>query len=129
VSISRFLVIFLLIAAASGIAAYFLEHANPSDVILVPQFWMLFSFLIIITVVAYLCSIIGLKKGSESSIYVIMGVATVKLLLCMTLVLIYSLNFRVNAVLFAIEFFSLYFLFTSFEVYALMCNLRHQNKT
>lgn len=112
-----------------GLGAYLLEANNPADTVLVPKFWVLFGFLIIITIIAYLVSIAGIKNKGENSVYIIMGAIIIKLLFCMSLVLVYLLKFKVNHVFFAAEFFSLYFVFTSFEVYALLCNLRHQNKT
>ena len=127
-SLRNFFLILFSIAAVLGLTAGLIEAKNPADVILIPKFWVVFGFLLIITVIAYVVSVAGIKNGGENSIFVIMGVATLKLLLCLGLVLVYSLKFKVNAVVFAVEFFSLYFSFTSFEVYALLCNLRHQNK-
>lgn len=112
-----------------GLAAYAFEAYNPADTILVPKFWVLFGFLVILTVIAYTVSVVGIKSKGENSVYILMGAVIVKLLICMSMVLVYLLKFRVNHVFFAAEFFSLYFVFTSFEVYALLCNLRHQNKT
>ena len=128
-SLTRFLLILFILSAILGLAASFIEANDPDNVILVPKFWVLFGFLVMITIIAYIVSMIGIKKGGENSIFVIMGVTTLKLLLCMSLVLVYSLKYKVNSVVFATEFFSLYFSFTAFEVYALLCNLRHQNKT
>lgn len=128
-SFKKFLFLFFLIAAIIGSAAYVLEEYNPADTILVPKFWVLFGFLFVLTIIAYTVSMVGIKSKGENSVYILMGAIIVKLLLCMSLVLLYLLKFRVNHVFFAAEFFSLYFVFTSFEVYALLCNLRHQNKT
>lgn len=112
-----------------GAAAYWFEASNPTNTILVPKFWVIFGFLAVLTLIAYFGSLIGIKKGGESSVFLIMGGIVVKLLFCMSFVLVYLLKFKVNDVYFALEFFSIYFLFTAFEVYALLCNLRHQNKT
>jgi hypothetical protein len=119
----------MMIASLCGALAYLLEGIDAASSILVPYFWLLLLFLVVITLIAYYIAARSIKKDAESSIQVIMGVSVTKLLVCMTIVLVYSLKVRVNAVFFTLEFFSLYFLFTSFEVYALLCNLRHQNKT
>ena len=128
-SLTRFLSILFILAAILGLAAYFIEASNPNNVILVPKFWVLFGFLVMITIIAYIVSLMGLRNGGENSVHVLMGAIIIKLLFSMGFVLVYLLKFMVNSVIFAAEFFSLYFSFTAFEVYALLCNLRHQNKT
>lgn len=110
-------------------AAFIIEISNPANTILIPKYWVIFGFLMIITIIAYITSMFGIKNAGENSVYIILGSLIVKLLICMSLVAVYLLKFKVNSVVFVTEFFSLYFLFTSFEVYALLCNLRHQNKT
>jgi hypothetical protein len=113
---------------SGGFAVYF-ENSTPDDTILVPKFWVVFGFVAVLTLIAYFGSLFGLKKDPETSVLVIMGALVVKLLFSMAFVLVYLLKFKVKGVDFCIQFFSLYFLFTAFEVYALLCNLRHQNKT
>ena len=69
------------------------------------------------------CDFCKIDSGDARPILIL-----VKLLFCMVLVLVYLLKFKVNDIIFVANFISLYFLFTAFEVYALLCNLRHQNK-
>ncbi|MEJ6980758.1 hypothetical protein WG906_09880 [Pedobacter sp. P351] len=128
-SLRNFILILLFIAGVLGLTAWLIEANNPSGVILVPKFWVIFGFLVVITIIAYIVSMAGIKNGGENSVFVIMGAIIIKLLFSMGFVVVYLLKFKVNGLFFAIEFFSLYFSFTSFEVYALLCNLRHQNKT
>jgi len=127
-NLKRFLTLFtvftvLLAAIAVSVDTAFLPGA------LVPKFWVIFGFIAFVTLIAYVVSSIGIKKGAENSIYILMGGITLKLLLCMAFVLVYLLKFRVKSLYFATEFFSLYFFYTAFEVYCLLRNLRHQNKT
>ena len=119
---------FTLLIVFSGISAFLIEAVDAATTILVPKFWVIFGFLAGLTMIAYAVSWMGLQKGVETSVNVLMGGITIKLLLSMVLVLVYLQKNRVDSVLFATEFFSLYFLFTAFEVYALLLNLRHQNK-
>lgn len=128
-SLRKFILILFFIAIILGLTAWLIEGNNPAEVILVPKFWVILGFLLVITVIAYVVSIAGIKNGGENSVFVIMGAIIIKLLFSMGFVIVYLLKFKVNSLLFAVEFFSLYFSFTSFEVYALLCNLRHQNKT
>ncbi|WP_256014360.1 hypothetical protein [Desertivirga xinjiangensis] len=128
-SIIKFTGLFTVFTLLIGLVFYGIEISDVKDVVLIPKFWVVFGFLFFLTVIAYAVSWFGLKKGGESSAFVLMGAITIKLLLSMAFVLVYLLKISVKDTFFAIQFFSLYFLFTSFEVYALLCNLRHQNKT
>ena len=128
-SIFRFITLFAIFSMLVGLVFYGIESSDAKSVVLIPKFWVVFGFLFFLTIIAYAVSWFGLKKGGESSAFVLMGAITIKLLLSLGFVLVYLLKISVKDTFFAIQFFSLYFLFTSFEVYALLCNLRHQNKT
>ena len=120
--------LFVLLLLVSGLGFFFLESFDPSTTILIPKFWVVFGFMSGLTLIVYFVSLIGIKKGGEASIPILMGGIAIKLIISMFFILIYLQNFKVNSLLFASEFFSLYFLLTSFEVYSLLVNLRHQNK-
>jgi len=93
----------------------------------VPNFWLMFGFLAGITYIAYLLVDIGIKRDPEVGIMAIMGSIAVKMLFCMAFVLIYSIKVKGIGVIFLLNFFSLYLLFSVFEIYCLLRNLRHQN--
>ncbi len=93
----------------------------------VASFWVIFGFLAGITYIAYALAYIGINRNPEMGVMAILGSVIVKMIFCMAFVLIYSINTKENAVLFIVNFFSLYLLFTAFEMYCLLCNLRHQN--
>lgn len=124
---SRFLTLFSLIILVSGGAAILIESLTEGEV-LIPKFWVLFGFLTFLTIIAFWAASLGIKKGGEISVYAIMGSVILKLLFSMVVVLVYLLRIKVNGIDFATQFFSVYFLFTAFEVYCLLVNLRHQNK-
>ncbi len=122
-SIARFLSIFsLIVLVTAGIA-----YANPG--VLIPKFWLMFGFLAVITAIAYILAYLGLKRGRDLSVYIVQGSVLLKLLLSLVFVAIYLKKIHVNSTVFQVEFFSIYLLFTVFEIYALLRNLRHQNKT
>lgn len=125
-SLARFFVLYTLFTLGLGL----LMHALYAyDLIrLMPKFWVIFGTIAILTFMAYMFSWIGIRKGGEFSVLAILGGILLKLIFCMVLVLFYLQKFKVNDLVFAGNFISLYFLFTAFEVYALLCNLRHQNK-
>ena len=95
----------------------------------IPGFWMVFAFIAVATLIAGLCALQGVKRSGDLSVYIILGATTIKLLLCMALAVFYLLNYKVKGLFFAANFFSVYLLFTVFEVYTILYNLRHQNKT
>lgn len=126
--LSRFCLLYFIFTFLVGGAAYLIDARYPDEGLLIPKFWVIFGAIALLTLLAYVFSWIGIRKGGEFSIVAMMGAILVKLLFCMVLVLVYLLKFKVNDIVFAANFISLYFLFTAFEVYALLCNLRHQNK-
>ncbi len=87
----------------------------------------MFGFLAGITYIAYMLVDIGVKRDPEVGIMAIMGSIAVKMIFCMAFVLIYSIKAKGIGLVFLLNFFSLYLLFTVFEVYCLLRNLRHQN--
>ena len=113
----------ILLIALTGVTAFLLQQYIPSFR-LIEKFWVVFGFLAVLTLIAYFASVFGIRKGGESSVLILMGALGIKLVFSMVFALIYILKFKPNHILFAGEFFSLYFLFTAFEVHCLLCNLR-----
>ena len=99
----------------------------PDKLLLVKNFWVIFGFMAGITYIAYTLVYIGIKRDPEVGIMAIMGSIAVKMIFCMAFVLVYSIKAKGNGLLFALNFFSVYLLFTAFEIYCLLGNLRHQN--
>ncbi|WP_231729732.1 hypothetical protein [Pedobacter sp. Leaf176] len=112
----------LLIGIIAGLPMLF-----PDTQLFVKNFWLLFGFLAGITFIAYLLVDIGIKKDPEVGIMAIMGSIALKMIFCMAFVLIYSIKEKGIGVVFLLNFFSLYLLFSVFEIYCLLRNLRHQN--
>jgi hypothetical protein len=111
-----------------GGVASMLPSFFPGQTVLVPKFWLVFGFLGGITFIAYVVVYLGMKRNPETAIMAIMGSIALKMLFSMAFVLIYSLKSKENGFVFVLNFFSLYLLFSFFEIYCLLCNLRHQNK-
>ena len=81
-----------------------------------------------ITLLVYGLAEIGIKKGGDHQSAILLSTIVLRLLLTLCFILVYIIKVRVNAVLFMVNFFSVYLLFTAFEIYCLLCNLRHQIK-
>ncbi|MCX2432894.1 MULTISPECIES: hypothetical protein [unclassified Pedobacter] len=99
----------------------------PEKQLFVKNFWVVFGFMAGITYIAYTLVDIGIKRDPEVGVMAIMGSIAVKMIFCMAFVLVYSIKAKGNGLLFALNFFSVYLLFTAFEIYCLLRNLRHQN--
>jgi hypothetical protein len=81
-----------------------------------------------VTLIVYMVSWIGIKRGGESQVLITLGAIVIRLLSSLLIILFYLMNFKVDPVIFIINFFSIYFLFTVFEISCLLVNLRHQIK-
>ncbi|SFC32203.1 hypothetical protein SAMN05421747_108119 [Parapedobacter composti] len=106
-----------------------LQHLFKPVDILSPFFWVLFAIVFFLTLVAYVLSDLGIRKGGETAVYSLLGGLFVKLFTCLAAVAVLIVKFPENKLLTALNFFSLYFLFTVFEVTFLLRNLRDQNQT
>ena len=103
-----------------------LEQIFGRSELFVQQFWLIFGFLAGITYIAYALVDLGIKRDPQMGVIAIMGANAVKLLFCMGFVLVYILKVPGNITIFLVNFFSSYLLFSAFEIYCLLFNLRHQ---
>ncbi|MHA4893385.1 hypothetical protein ACXZ1K_01435 [Pedobacter sp. PWIIR3] len=124
----RFAIYYLIFTLVLGIVAFALQGFYSDVKILADKFWLIFGFLAGLTFIAYAVADLGIKRNPETGIMAIMGSIAVKMLFSMAFVLIYSLKSKERGLVFVLDFFSLYLLFSFFEIYCLLRNLRHQNK-
>ncbi|WP_316843252.1 hypothetical protein [Pedobacter psychrodurus] len=117
---------FIFVGLLIGVIAV-LPLIFPNQQLLINNFWVMFGFLAGITYIAYMLVDIGVKRDPEVGVMAIMGSIAVKMIFCMAFVLIYSIKAKGIGLVFMLNFFSLYLLFTAFEIYCLLRNLRHQN--
>ncbi len=128
--LTRFIIVYHFFAVFVALSAICLQHVFfPGLVILGPFFWPLFVTVFVLTLVAYILSDLGIKKGGELSIYSLIGGLFIKLFACLAVIAVLIIKFPENKMITAFNFFSLYFLFTVFEVICLLRNLRDQNQT
>lgn len=127
-SFQNFTIYYLMLVICTASGFYFLDYFIDSTPILIPHFWLVYTFMAGITLIIYILSIIGIKKGSDHQAFILLGGIVIRLLASMALVLIYIVNIKVNSILFILNFFSIYLSFTVFEIYCLLRNLRHQIK-
>lgn len=89
-------------------------------------YFILFFYLI--GLLAYGISIWGLKKSADSSVFIVLGSVVLKLLLSMVFALIFIYGNRIDRLGFLISFFLPYFIYSTFEIYTLLYNLRALKK-
>lgn len=99
---------------------------RPTEV-LSPNFWLLLGFLYFLTLIVYILSVLGIKRGGEAGVLAILGGIIIKFLLAASLFLVILLKSNENQLVLGFNFFSIYLLFTVFEVIFLLRILRHQN--
>ncbi|TAH01279.1 MAG: hypothetical protein EAZ15_07560 [Sphingobacteriales bacterium] len=104
------------------------QSLMPTQNLLIPKFWVIFGFISAITLLAINICLLVTKNKNPHSTFIILAVNVIKLLFCMTLAILYLQIYTVKPVLFITNFFLVYLLFTSFEIYTLLVNLRHLNK-
>lgn len=125
-SFQKFLSYYILLIIISAGAAYIGNQFIFNQNLLIPHFWGVYTFMALITLLVYLASIYALKLDGEFQSYILLGAIVIRFLGSLILLLFYILKNKVDSVLFMSNFFSIYLLFTVFEIYCLLRNLRHQ---
>jgi len=123
----RFTFLYVTFGLLIALFAWFLGFLFPQQEVLAKNFWLAFAFLFFLTYIAYLISAVGIKKSPQTGVMAVMGGIVLKLIFALSFVLIVLVKTSVNQLVFALNYFSLYLLFTLFEVMCLLRNLRHQN--
>ncbi|MBS7564318.1 hypothetical protein KHS38_07860 [Mucilaginibacter sp. Bleaf8] len=123
----RFFIAFGIATVAIALPPALLGFTGQQQV-LVPGFWLLFQFFSSLTFLLCLGVIYGQQRNGELGGQIFLGGTAFKLILCMFFALIYLSKYKVNDIVFVVNFFYLYFFYTAFEVYSLLTNLRVQNK-
>lgn len=126
--IQRFIIFFSFFALVvfgiiKGLASWFEETIRLSQ-----NFIPVFIFLYLLTIIVYFLGLWGMKKGAEYSVYSILGGIVIKMVISLSFIFYLFLKFPENQKVLALNFFSIYFLFTLFEVTVMLRNLRDQNK-
>lgn len=127
-SIPKFSLYYLVYSFLLAAIVFVLTAVFKDAVLIVDKFWLIFFFLGGLTYIAYVVAYSGIKKNPEIGVMTIMGSVVIKIIFSLAFVLVYSINTGDKSHIFILNFFSLYFLFSFFEIYSLLCNLRHQNK-
>jgi hypothetical protein len=126
-SLLGFIVAFTGYAIVIAGGALALQDWLQPTAVLSPNFWLLLGFLYFLTLIVYVLSVLGIKRGGEAGVLSILGGIIIKFLLAASLFLVILLKSNENQLVLGLNFFSIYLLFTVFEVIFLLRILRHQN--
>lgn len=118
--------VFTIIGAIIFSSIYVMRDNPSTSSLISPDIYLFFAFFASITYAAFQISMAGIKKGGENAILFLLGGITIKLLLTMVFALIYVYSHKVGKLQFLSNFFILYFIYSTFEIYTLLYNLRAQ---
>ena len=124
-SISRFIIYFILFIFFLAIPPLVAQYFFPIEGLLIPKFWLLFWIFAILTFSIYSFAYWRMSISINASGQALLGSITIKLLICTLIAFLYISENTVDPIKFIINFFYLYFLHTVFELYCLLCNLHN----
>ncbi|GAA4797502.1 hypothetical protein GCM10023231_27580 [Olivibacter ginsenosidimutans] len=127
-SLPRFTIYYIVYGFMLALLARVIASLFPQREILASNFWQAFVFLFLLTYIAYIVAHNGMKRTAQAGVMAVMGSIVLKLLVALSFVLFVLMKTAVNQLVFALNYFSLYLLFSLFEVMCLLRNLRNQNK-
>jgi len=126
-NILKFFIAFSIFAGLTVLFPYVIEYYFPVS-FLSEQFLLIAFYLFFLTIIVYIISYVGIKKGGQNSVLSILGGLIVKMIFGLAMILLLFLKTTENQKVLAGNFFYIYFLFSLFEVICLLRNLRDQNK-
>jgi hypothetical protein len=89
-----------------------------------PFAWYILGFFLLITGATFYITRLGISYDSDNFQLYYFGSMGFRMLLSIGVVFIYVYLFAENELQFVLNFFVLYFLFTGFEIFSLLANLR-----
>ena len=119
---------FFLFSLIFALVIFGLQNFFGFQDIFIVKFWLMFVFVAGVTWGAINACLFGINSVGSNTSFIILCANTIKLLFCMFFALFYLQTYNVNPFYFVVCFFSVYLLFTAFEIYTLLLNLRHLNK-
>ncbi|WP_133300256.1 hypothetical protein [Mucilaginibacter terrenus] len=120
--IIKFLVFTVVLASVPFLLSY-----TGSGNLLVPKFWVLFSFVSLFTFMLIVSMVVIQRIKPDLFAQTFLATTIVKMLASMGFALIFVSKIHISHGVFLVDFCYVYFLNTGFEVYVLLSNLRHQN--
>ncbi len=93
-----------------------------------PVFWILLGIIAVLTAIFHFSIIQMQDKGASKFAARFMMVSGIKMMIYLIVITLYAFLFTEKAKVFLISFFTLYLLYTAFEVYLIVRHIRKQDK-
>jgi hypothetical protein len=100
-----------------------LQHYTGNQVVH-PFVWYIFAFFILITAGTFYITKLGISYDNDNFQLYYFGSMGFRMMLSIGAVFLYVYLYSENELQFVLNFFVFYFLFTGFEIYSLLANLR-----
>lgn len=114
--------IILILTSAVGLILSYIKPEFMSD-----YFWMIQGFFGVISILSHLISNLGLKSRDEFHTFYL-GSMAVRFILSLFFILLSLVYLSGNKITYVANFFILYIIYASFEIYHLLRNLRADSK-
>ncbi len=119
----KLLVLTGLIALAIGLLIYGTQYN-----IVHPYAWYMLLFFVVVTGFTFYITRKGYQEDEENFQLYYFGSMAFRVVMCLAVVLLYVFFQKERHLQFALNFFVLYFIFTGFEIYGILTNLRPISK-
>lgn len=116
----------IVIIIAVSLFFYIALHTSLSFLVY-PQFWKLHAVSVGIAILTHLVTSKGLKAKEDMHIFSMAGMG-IRFLLSLIFIFIAVIVIKTELVAFVIDFFILYLVYTSFEIYFILRNLHPDSK-
>jgi F0F1-type ATP synthase assembly protein I len=125
-NLSKVLLSFIIFSALLAVPPIILTYVE-NGYWLITDFWGVFIFLSLLTLIATFAVLLVQKNNSEMYGQAFLAATTFKLLATLVFILIFIKETKPLKIVFVVDFMYLYFLNMAFEIYGLLRNLRNQN--
>lgn len=124
---SPFLTGFFVLSGFFALIIIFLK-GNSGSAIVNPYIWYIYGYIVLLTLGTYYLVERGIKRNPYTAHNYIMGFSAIRLFVSFIGIFLYFYCIRQYGVSFLINFFILYFSYTTFEIRCLFSNLRTISK-
>jgi len=124
VTLKRFLVYYFLYGFGIVLLSIGLKSFLSADELFISNYWLLFTYLFFLTLIAFFVSYIGAGKEGQIGAMAIMGGLVFKFLFALSFFVFLRFKTEEDLMLLGLNFIILYFLLTVFEVVGLLRILR-----
>ncbi len=117
------IVVTLLLCLVAGVAVYLQGYT-----LVHPYIWYMLLFFVFVTGFTYYIIAMGSKSDPGNFQMYYFGSTAFRVLMCMGVIFIYVYFAGERELQFTLNFFLLYFVYTGFEIYHILTNLRRNSK-